>query len=97
MKYIIIGAFDALTECACPIQCVQEMPDEDIVESHRRAVLQGKIPATVGVNLVIYKYGTMDDKTGKIELEDNPVKLCSLGQFYRKTEVKTDACNEIQN
>lgn len=39
MIYKIIGVFDALFERAMPLQCVNDMPDADIVESHRRAIL----------------------------------------------------------
>lgn len=90
MKYVIIGVFDAVQECAMPIQCIPDMLDEDIVETHRRAVRAGKIPAEVARSAVLYKYGTFDDKTGDIETLDQPKKLCALAEFIAKTEVKQE-------
>lgn len=89
MKYVLVSAFDALVEASMPLQCLPEMSDEDIIESHRRAVLQKQIPADKAENLVIFKYGTFNDKTGEIELLDKPEKLVALSQFLpRKFEVK---------
>ena len=98
MKYVIISAFDAVQEASMPLQCIQDMLDEDIIESHRRAVLMKKIPAEIGVNLVIFKYGTFDDKTGVIDLLDYPVKLCALAPFYKTATVAQSEAtqNDVQ-
>lgn len=91
MKYVLLSGFDALLERSMPLQCVQPMTDEDIIESHRRAVLTKSIPADKAENIVIFKYGTFDDVTGSIELLDKPVKLCALSQFLpRNIQVKPD-------
>ena len=50
MIYKIIGVFDALVERAMPLQCVNDMPDGDIIESHRRAIITKKIPADLGIH-----------------------------------------------
>lgn len=84
MIYKIIGVFDALIERAMPLQCVNDMPDEDIIESHRRAIITKKIPVDLAINYVLYKYGTFDDETGVVVLEKNPVKLVSLADFCPK-------------
>ena len=84
MKYIVIGVFDALLEAAMPVQCIQPMTDEDIIESHRRAVKLGKIPAEMAVNYVLFKYGEFDDKTGEFDLLDKPLKLVALADFVPK-------------
>lgn len=76
MKYKLIGCFDTVVEAFMPLQCVNDMLDEDIVESNRRAVLNGTIPADKAKKLVVFKFGTYDDKTGQIEVIE-PVKLCS--------------------
>ena len=68
MKYILVSAFDALLERSMPLQCIQPMEDDDIVESHRRAVLTKQIPVDKAENLVIFKYGTFNDVNGEIEL-----------------------------
>ena len=81
MIYKIIGVFDALIERALPIQCVGDMPDEDIIESHRRAVLMKKIPEDLAVNYILYKYGSFNDESGAFDLESKPVKLCALADF----------------
>lgn len=81
MKYILVSAFDALLERSMPLQCIAPMEDEDIIESHRRAVLQKQIPADKAENLVIFKYGTFDDATGEVSILPHPVKLCALSQF----------------
>lgn len=88
MIYKIIGVFDALIERAMPLQCVNDMPDEDIVESHRRAIITKKIPVDLAINYVLYKYGTFDDETGDILLESKPVKLVALADFCPKKVVK---------
>lgn len=84
MKYILVSAYDALLERSMPLQCIQPMEDEDIIESHRRAVLTKQIPLDKAENLVIFKYGTFDDVTGDIEVLDTPVKLCALSQWLPK-------------
>ena len=42
MIYKIIAAFDKQIKAFMPLQCVNDMPDEDIVESNRRGVIQGQ-------------------------------------------------------
>lgn len=84
MIYKIIGVFDALIERAMPLQCVNDMTDEDIIESHRRAILMKKIPEDLAVNYVLYKYGTFNDENGDIKLESQPVKLVALADFIPK-------------
>lgn len=81
MKYVLISAFDALLERSMPLQAIQPLEDEDIIESHRRAVLNGSFKPVQVENLVIFKYGTFDDITGEIDLLPKPVKLCALSQF----------------
>lgn len=81
MIYKIIGVFDALIQRALPIQCVGDMPDEDIIESHRRAVIMKKIPEDLAVNYVLFRYGSFNDESGDFDLESKPVKLCSLADF----------------
>lgn len=90
MIYKIIGVFDALIERALPIQCVNDMTDEDIIESHRRAIVTKKIPEDLAVNYVLFKYGTFNDETGDILLEKKPVKLVSLADFIPKKVVKQE-------
>ena len=91
MKYVLVSAFDALLERSMPLQCIQPMEDDDIIESHRRAVLTKQIPADKAENLVIFKYGTFNDFTGDIELLPKPVKLCALSQFLpRKVELSVE-------
>ena len=91
MKYVLVSAFDALLERSMPLQCMQPMEDEDIVESHRRAVITKQIPAEKAENLVIFKYGTFNDATGDVELLPKPVKLCALSQFLpRKVELSAE-------
>ena len=89
MKYILVSAFDALLERSMPLQCIAPMEDEDIIESHRRAVLTKQIPADKAENLVIFKYGTFNDATGEVELLPQPVKLVALSQFLPRKEVKS--------
>lgn len=81
MKYVLISAFDALLERSMPLQCIQPMEDEDIVFSHKKAVLEKQIPAEKAENLVIFKYGTFNDVNGELELLPTPVKICALSQF----------------
>lgn len=91
MKYVLVSAFDAFLERSMPLQCLQPMEDEDIIESHRRAVLTKAIPADKAENLVIFKIGTFDDVTGEVELLAKPFKLCALSQFLpRKIEVSAE-------
>lgn len=87
MKYVLVSAFDALLERSMPLQCVQPMTDEDLTESHRRAVLTGAIPANKAENLVLFKYGTFDDVNGEVELLSQPIKLCALSQFLPNQKV----------
>ena len=84
MIYKVIGVFDALIQRAMPVQCVSDMPDEDIIESHRRAILMKKIPADLAINYVLFKYGTFNDETGEFDLEPQPVKLVALADFLPK-------------
>lgn len=91
MKYVLISAFDALLERSLPLQCIQPMEDDDIIESHRRAVLTKQIPVDKAENLVIFKYGTFNDATGEVDLLEKPVKLVALSQFLpRKVEVPAE-------
>lgn len=97
MKYKLIGCFDVLVEAFMPLQCVNDMLDEDIIESNRRAVVNGTIPADKARRLIVFKFGTFDDKTGKFEII-NPVKLCNLASYLPRNEtvteeVKTDGSN----
>ena len=97
MKYILISAFDALLERSMPLQCIQPMEDEDIVFSHKKAVLEKQIPADKAENLVIFKYGTFNDVTGEVELLEKPVKICALSQFLpRKVVEVTDDVREAK-
>lgn len=93
MKYVLVSAFDALLERSMPLQCIQPMEDDDIVESHRRAVLTKQIPLDKAENLVIFKYGTFNDATGEVDLLPKPVKLCALSQFLPR---KVDVSAEVQ-
>lgn len=94
MKYVLVSAFDAFLERSMPLQCIAPMEDEDIIESHRRAILTKQIPADKAENLVIFKYGTFDDATGVVDLLPNPVKLVALSQFLpRKVEATEDRAN----
>lgn len=95
MIYKIIGVFDALIERAMPLQCVNDMPDGDIIESHRRAILTKKIPADLAINYVLYKYGTFNDETGDVVLEKSPVKLCSLADFVPVNKVTKEAAENV--
>ena len=90
MKYVLISAFDALIERSMPIQCMQDVPDEDIIESNRRAVLMKKIPEELAINLVLFKYGTFDDVTGEFDLLETPKKLVALADFLPKKAVKSE-------
>lgn len=101
MKYVLLSAFDALLERSMPLQCVQPMTDEDIIESHRRAVLGGSFKQPQIENLVIFKYGYFDDIDGTIEILDKPVKLCALSQFLprivdKPVEVQKMPNNEVK-
>lgn len=96
MKYIVIGAFDALIERAMPIQCIQPMLDEDIKESHRRAVIAGAIPAKTAQNLVIFKYGYFDDENGEFELLDKPLKIVALADFLPRKNEEVNKSSEAQ-
>ena len=84
MIYKIIAAFDKQIKAFMPLQCVNDMPDEDIVESNRRGVIQGKIPAALAANLDIYQLGSFDDKTGLFEPLKEPYLLVSLADFLPK-------------
>lgn len=91
MKYVLVSAFDALLERSMPLQCLQPMEDEDLIESHRRAVLTKAIPADKAENLVIFKIGYFNDVTGECDILPKPVKLCALSQFLpRKIEVSAE-------
>lgn len=84
MIYKIIGVIDKDIKRRLPLQCVSDVPDEDIIESHRRAIIQKKIPVEIAINYDLVKYGTFDDVTGEIELLTQPVKLVSLADFCPK-------------
>lgn len=89
MKYKIIGVLDRLIRRYMPLQLVSDLPDDDIVESHRRAVLTKKIPEDLAANYELFRFGDFDDVTGKVTLEATPVFLASLAEFIPvKKEVK---------
>lgn len=90
MKYKIIACFDTNIEAFMPPQAVNDMLDEDIIESNRRAVVNKTIPAEKAEKLILFKIGSFDDKTGK--LEPSFEKLCNLASFVKKPveEVKND-------
>lgn len=94
MKYKIVVAFDTFLERFMPPQAINDMLDEDIIESNRRAVLNGSIPADKAKNLVIFKLANFDDVSGELTKLDKPVKLCDLAKFLPRekliTEVKTN-------
>lgn len=81
MIYILIGVRDKALGASMPIQCVNNISDEDIIESHRRAIIMKKLPQEAAVNYELMKYGTFEDKTGKITLLDEPVLLADLAKF----------------
>ena len=84
MTYKVIAAFDKQIQAFMPLQCVNDMPDEDIIESNRRGVLQGKIPAALAINLDIVKIGEFDDKTGELNIYPDKIVLVSLADFLPK-------------
>lgn len=90
MKYVILACLDTRLDAFMPPQAVNDMLDEDIIESNRRAVLNGSIPAEKAERLIVYKIGTFDDTTGDIKPAKQ--KLCNLRDFVpRKTEVVEEA------
>ena len=100
MKYVLVAALNRLFNAFLPPQAINEMTDDDIIESNRRAVLNGQIPKEQAEKLVIYKVGTFDDSIGVIEPIE-PQLLCNLASFLpRKVqvaeEVKKDVNAEIQ-
>lgn len=86
MKYVILACLNTRIEAFMPPQAVNDMLDEDIIESNRRAVLSGTIPADKAKNLIVYKVGTFDDTTGKMETFAEPVKLVNLRDFVPRKE-----------
>lgn len=99
MKYKIIACFDTLLEAFMPPQAVNDMLDEDIIESNRRAVIQGTIPADKAERLILFRIGSFDDKTGVLEVSKE--KLCCLASFLPRktetTEVKEHGTSESTN
>lgn len=94
MRYVLIAAFNTTFSAFMPPQALNDMLDEDIVESNRRAVLNGQIPEQQAKKLIVYRVGFFDDDSGNIEVCE-PVKLCALKDFLpRKAtvveEVKVD-------
>lgn len=90
MKYVLLGAFNNYLNVFMPLQCVNEMTDDDIKESHRRAVLQGKVPEHPE-HIIVFKFGTFEDSTGEAIILDKPVKICALAEFLPRkvnTEVQ---------
>ena len=98
MKYVIVAAFNSLFGCFMPPQAINEMTDDDLVESNRRAVLSGKIPPKEAEKLSLVKIGTFDDATGELT-PIKPINLCHLGSFIpreTKKEVTEDKDNGEQ-
>ena len=88
MIYKLVAAFDKQLKVYMPLQSINDIPEEDIIESNRRGVLQGKIPAPLANQLDIYLLGTFDDKTGFFDLLSEPKFLVSLADFLPKKVVE---------
>lgn len=84
MKYVLVCAYDALLKAFMPLQTIAQMEDEDIRESHRRAVIGKQIEASRAENLVIFKMGSFNDANGEIVILDKPVEICKLADFLSK-------------
>lgn len=89
MKYVLLACLDTRLEAYMPPQAVNDMLDEDIIESNRRAVINGSIPAEKAKRLIVFKIGTFDDVTGKVE--SCLVRLCNLRDFVPREEPKKEA------
>ena len=85
MKYVLVAAYNNLYNAFMPPQPINEMTDEDIIESNRRAVLAGKIPAEEAKKLTIVKIGYFDDKTGAVTVIQ-PEELCTLASFLPREQ-----------
>lgn len=77
----VIGCKSIRGEYFSPVNCVPDITEDDIIENNRRAVLEGKIPTNLAVNLDLYYYGTFDDKSGHFNFFDEPKFLVSLADF----------------
>lgn len=93
MKYKLIAAFDRRINAFMPVQAINDMLDEDIVESNRRAVLGGQIPEAKAQVLTVFRVGEFDDSTGVITT-CSPVALCNLASFIPKKEVVAEDVND---
>lgn len=81
MIYKIIAVKDTKLGCFMPAQCVNDTPVEDIVESHRRAVLMKKIPVNMALHYQLFLLGKYDDKSGIIEPLEKAQHLVDLADF----------------
>lgn len=86
MKYKLISAFDRRINAFMPVQAINDMLDEDIIESNRRAVLGGQIPEAKAQVLTIFRVGEFDDSTGLITT-CSPVSLCNLASFIPNKQI----------
>ena len=94
MRYKLVAAFNRKIGAFMPVQAINDMLDEDIIESNRRAVLNGQIPVEQAEKLSVHLVGEFDDTTGVVTSYD-PKFLCDLASFITKQkvvaeEVKTD-------
>ena len=85
MRYVLIAAFNTTFDAFMPPQALNDLLDEDIVESNRRAVLNGTIPEQQAKKLIVFRIGHFDDESGKI-VPCEPVKLCVLKDFLPRKE-----------
>ena len=97
MKYKIIGVFDRRLRIYYPFQCTNDVEDEDLIESHRRAVLTGKMTPDLVEFGELYYFGKFDDETGETFVEAKPKYLVSFADFLpRKEEVKKDGEGTVE-
>lgn len=85
MKYKLVAAFNRRIGCFMPVQAINDMLDEDIIESNRRAVLNGTIPEEQAIKLTVHRVGEFDDTTGQITA-CSPVLLCDLASFIPRKD-----------
>lgn len=92
MTYKIIGVFDRRLRIFYPFQCTNDVENEDLIESHRRAVLTGKMGADLIEFGELYYFGKFDDKFGKADFLAEPEFMVSFADFLpkKKEEVKDD-------
>lgn len=92
MKYVLLACLDTRLEAFMPPQAVNDMLDEDIIESNRRAVINGSIPADKAERLIVFKIGSFDDVSGKVEpcME----RLCNLRDFVPRKELVKEVPND---